>query len=104
MSLVEVDGMAGEKTGHDRMERDRAGLEKQMDVITEEGPHVTGGVCFGKYPPHLLHKAVSIDIITEDQSSLHAPDDDVVEHTRCDEAGMAGHGQSYQTGKGRVKG
>jgi len=50
-----------------------------------------------EYLSHSFDEAIFVDIVTEDQSSLDASDDDVVEHTFGIETGMTGHAQSYQT-------
>ena len=95
--LIEGNRMTREKPGHDPMKGDCAGLEEQMSVIAEECPCIAGGMGVGEYLPHSFDEAIFVDIVAEDQSSLDAPDDDVVEHTFGIETGMTGHSQSYQT-------
>ena len=74
-----------------------------MGVIAEECPCITGGMGIGEYLAHTLDKAVSVGIVTEDQSPLDAADNNVVKHTFSIETGMTGHGESYQQEKGYVK-
>jgi hypothetical protein len=94
MSPVEGNRMTSKKAGHDGVEGSLACFQDQMNVIAEESPCVTRRVGFGKHLPDSLDKTVFVDIVTEDQSPLNPPDDDVMDHTFGVKTGMAGHGQS----------
>jgi hypothetical protein len=94
---VKGNRMTRENPGHDPMNGDRAGLEQQMSVIGQERPCIAKGMAVGEYLLHSIDEAISVDVVTEDQSPLDTPDDDVVEHAFGIETGMTGHGQSYQT-------
>ncbi len=94
MSFIKGDGMAGEEAGHDGVERDNAGLEREMGVVAQERPRITGSVGIHEDPLHPFQKAVFIHIITEDQSTFNAANDDMVEHPLSVETGMTWHGQS----------
>ena len=102
VSFVEGHRMTGEKTGHHLMEGNRTGLKEQMSVIGEKRPCIAGGMGVSDCLSHSFDKTVFVNIVTENQPFFDSTDDDVVECSFGIEAGMTGHGQSYQTGAGCV--
>ena len=69
-------------------------FSKKMGMVAEEGPGVTRRVGVGEQLAHAFDKTIPVGIIPEDQPSLDAADDDMVEDTGGVETGMAGHGPS----------
>ena len=89
--FVEAHGVAGKQTGHDGVKGCPPSLHEEMRVIAEKRPCVAGGMGIGEYLAHPFDEMILVDIITEDQSSFYAADDDMVEDVWGIQTGVAWH-------------
>ena len=72
MPAIESDGIASQKTAHDRGNGNRPGLQQQVKMIRDQRPGQAFGGCFGAKGRQAADEIVSIDIVLKDRTALDA--------------------------------
>jgi hypothetical protein len=81
MPLVESDRIAGHEPAHDFAKRSSSGPQQGMEMVWNERPSVTLGLCRIKDLGKPLKKELAVLIVAEDLSPFNPPCHDVLQET-----------------------
>jgi len=82
VSQVEVNGIPGKQSAHERPETGRARPEQKVKVIGHQRPGEALGISLDKELRKPLKESPSIVIVTEDVAAVNTSDDDMLQKVR----------------------
>jgi len=82
MPPVEAGGISGEQTPHYNGNRHESRSQKQMKMVGDQRPSITGGLGFLKFLPEAVQEIIPIAVVSKDRLSVNSPDDDVMQRPR----------------------
>ena len=78
---IKADSVARKEPSHERGKSNEPGPQKEMGVIRDEHPCVTGGFRFRKEIQKALQEILPVPVVHENLSTLDTPDHNVVQDT-----------------------
>jgi len=104
VAFVEGNGVSGHETAHDFAEwgrarpasrgisrRGRAGAQKDVKVVGDQGPSVALGLGFFEDAGEPFQERLTVLVVEEDLSSFYSPGHDVLEEAGSIKSGLARH-------------
>ena len=79
MPQIEANGIAGEKSAHEKGKFRLLGAEQEVEVVGHQAPRQACRICFDKEFGQVDEKAPAIPVIEEDIALLDAPNHDVLQ-------------------------
>jgi len=91
MTTIVGNSIPGEEPSHDPSDRNRTCPEKEMNVIRNEGPGITGSTGVAEYISETIQETLSVLVVLKDILAFYAPDDDMMKGPWCINAGLTWH-------------
>jgi len=88
IAAVKADGVTRKQSSHERGKVGEPCAKKNMGVIGEKNPCVTGGLGLGQELRESLQEILPVPVVYEDLSTLYTPDHDVVQDTGRAQTGL----------------
>ena len=92
VSFVEGYRIPGHQPAHDPAERGRAGAQKDVKMVWDQGPGVTLGLGFFENDCEPIEEGFAVLVISEYLSSFYSPGHNVLEKARSVKSWLAWHG------------
>jgi hypothetical protein len=91
MKAIEPSGVAAQKLSHHPCDGGVSGSQQKVEVVGHQSPCVTGGLGCSqdRLQPH--EKVVAVKVLPKDLAALDPTANDMVQGTRCIDAGSARH-------------